>query len=203
MIGKLRGVIDIIEKEFLILDVQGVGYLVFCSTRTLQSLASNREPVNLWIETHVREDHIHLYGFLHHSEQECFRALTTVQGVGAKVALAILGTWNPAQISQALTLQDKAVFTKVSGIGPKLATRIITELKSHQFAAGDIGLPSHEKMSETSSSSSETFQDTLSALINLGYQRQESYRVVSRILNDQPDLTVSQAIRNALKELAK
>ena len=128
MIGKLTGYLDGMGDGFIYLNVRGVGYRVFCSTKTMSSL-NKEEEVSLFIETQVREDHIHLFGFLSASEQEIFNTLTGVQGVGAKVGMAILSSLGLNEISMAVATGDNKAFTRVSGIGPKLATRIVTELK--------------------------------------------------------------------------
>ena len=129
MIGKLKGLIDSYGEDFVILDVGGVGYQVHCSTRTLQMLPSPGEAAVLSIETYVREDQIKLFGFRSDVEREWFRLLQTVQGVGAKVALAVLGTLPPAELANAIALRDKAAVTRTPGVGPKVAERIVTELK--------------------------------------------------------------------------
>jgi len=130
MIGKLKGLVDSTDEGKAIIDVGGVGYLVFSSARTLRDLPSEGQAVELLIETHVREDHIHLYGFLMEEEQQWFKTLITVNGVGTKMALAILSALSPAQLTTAIMAQDKASFTQVSGVGPKLADRLLTELKN-------------------------------------------------------------------------
>src|SRR6202040_2679204 len=129
MIGKLKGVIDAYGEDFVIVDVGGVGYLVHCSARTLQALAGTGEPVVLSIETHVREDQIRLFGFLSDVEREWFRLLQTVQGVGAKVALSVLGTLKPAELATAVAMRDKAMIARAPGVGQRVAERILTELK--------------------------------------------------------------------------
>src|SRR6185369_17965461 len=127
MIGKLKGVIDSYGEDFIILDVHGVGYQVHCSARTLQALPAAGEAATLSIETHVREDAIRLFGFESDVEREWFRLLQTVQGVGAKVALAVLGTLRPADLANAIALRDKAAVARTPGVGPKVAERIVSE----------------------------------------------------------------------------
>src|ERR1700686_3273744 len=127
MIGKLTGVLDSYGEDFIVVDVHGVGYLVHCSARTLQALPGEGEAVTLAIETHVREDQIRLFGFRSDIEREWFRLLQTVQGVGAKVALAVLGTLPPSDLANAIALRDKAAVTRTPGVGPKVAERIVTE----------------------------------------------------------------------------
>src|SRR6202163_729142 len=128
MIGKLKGIIDSYGEDFIIV-VNGVAYLVHCSARTLQALPAPGEPVALAIKTHVREDQIRLFGFLSDVEREWFRLLQTVQGVGTKVALAILGTLKPADLASAIAMRDKAMGARTPGVGPKVAERVVTELK--------------------------------------------------------------------------
>src|SRR3954466_3661748 len=129
MIGKLRGIIDSYGEDWIILDVGGVGYVVSCSTRTLAALPPAGEATVLAIETYVREDQIRLFGFTSDLEREWFRLLQTVQGVGTKVALAVLGTLPPSDLANAIALRDKAAVARTPGVGPKVAERIVTELK--------------------------------------------------------------------------
>src|SRR3954469_1760064 len=129
MIGKLKGIIDSYGEDSIILDVNGVGYLVHCSARTLQELPGVGEPAVLAIETYVREDQIKLFGFMSDTEREWFRLLQTVQGVGAKVALSVLGTLRPSELGTAVAMRDKATVARTPGVGPKVAERIVTELK--------------------------------------------------------------------------
>ncbi|MBL0318583.1 MAG: Holliday junction branch migration protein RuvA [Alphaproteobacteria bacterium] len=138
MIGKLRGLIDSVGEDSVVIDVGGVGYVAFCSANTLRRVPHNGEVI-LWIETHVREDHIHLYGFIDQREREWFRVLTTVQGVGSRTALALLGVLTADDITHALLTQDKTPFTRASGVGPKLAERIVTELKNKAMVATEGG----------------------------------------------------------------
>src|SRR5499427_6189036 len=129
MIAKLAGLVDQVASDSAVIDVGGVGYLAFCSTRTIGNLPPAGAPVTLLIETHVREDHIHLYGFVDAVERDWFRRLTTVQGVGARLALAILSAVAPEDLALALLAQDKAALTRAEGVGPKLAARIVNELR--------------------------------------------------------------------------
>src|ERR671935_24930 len=138
MIGKLKGIIDSYGEDFIVIDVGGVGYLVHCSTRTLQTLPAAGEPVTLSIETHVREDQIKLFGFVSDVEREWFRLLQTVQGVGTKVALSVLGTLKPADLASAIAMRDKAMVARTPGVGPKVAERIVTELKDKAPAYADL-----------------------------------------------------------------
>ena len=138
MIGKLKGIVDSYGEDSIILDVNGVGYLVHCSARTLQSLPAPGEPVVLAIETHVREDQIRLFGFSSDVEREWFRLLQTVQGVGTRVALAVLSTLKPAELASAIAMRDKATVARTPGVGPKVAERIVTELKDKAPAYADV-----------------------------------------------------------------
>ena len=138
MIGKLKGLIDSYGEDYVILDVGGVGYQVHCSARTLQALPSPGEAAVLSIETYVREDQIKLFGFRSDVEREWFRLLQTVQGVGAKVALAVLGTLPPSELANAIALRDKAAVSRTPGVGPKVAERIVTELKDKAPAFANV-----------------------------------------------------------------
>ena len=170
MIGKLKGLIDSYGEDFVILDVGGVGYQVHCSARTLQALPSPGEAAVLSIETYVREDQIKLFGFRSDAEREWFRLLQTVQGVGAKVALAVLGTLPPADLANAIALRDKAAVARTPGVGPKVAERIVTELKDKApaFANVDPALV-HLSGAIDDQRAPRPVTDAISALINLGY----------------------------------
>ncbi len=200
MIGKLRGVVDITTEDHAIIDVGGVGYIVFCSTRTLLALPSRGGQAELIIETHVREDHIHLYGFTSNLELEWFRNLTTVQGIGARIALAILSVLSPDQLITAIASQDKKAFTQISGIGPKLAERLLTELKS-KAKSPIIDISSGTKV--ISSESSGFVNDAISALVNLGYNRSDVYNTVTKLAREQENAPVQELIRLSLRELAR
>ena len=138
MIGKLKGIIDSYGEDFIVLDVNGVGYLVHCSARTLQELPGVGEPAALSIETYVREDQIRLFGFRSDVEREWFRLLQTVQGVGAKVALAVLGTLKPGDLASAIAMRDKAMVARTPGVGPKVAERIVTTLNRQLNRDGSL-----------------------------------------------------------------
>ena len=141
MIAKLAGVVDQIEPDAAVIDVGGVGYLAFCSTRTIGRLPPPGSPARLLIETHVREDHIHLYGFIDAAERDWFRRLTTVQGVGARLALSLLSAVAPEKLGLAILAQDKAALAQAEGVGPRLAARIVNELRDKigGIAARDTG----------------------------------------------------------------
>ncbi len=204
MIGKLSGIIDTIEEGSVLLDVQGVGYIVFASPRTLGALTGHGEPCSLLIDTHVREDHFHLYGFIDKAEQQWFRLLTTVQGVGAKVALSILGVCPPDKLQIAIAAQDKAVVTQADGVGPKLGARIVNELKD-KVGALDTGVIQMRTSKATGADNNNAGidQDAVSALINLGYGRADAFSAVMRVrANDNETGDLQQIIKLALKELS-
>ena len=141
MIARLKGLLDEIGTDWVVIDVSGVGYLVYCPGRVIGNLPGVGQPVALHIETHVREDHIHLYGFSNARARECFRMLTTVQGVGAKVGLAILGTLTVDELTTAIVAQDKAMLSRPDGVGPRLAVRLMTELKDRIVSLGGAFAP--------------------------------------------------------------
>ena len=200
MIARLKGILDEIGDDWAIIDVAGVGYFVFCPGKTLQGLPKIGESVVLHIETHVREDHIHLYGFLTGGEKEWFGRLQSVQGVGAKVALAILSVLTPAELAQAIAGQDKTMIGRASGVGPKLATRIVIELKDKVGAfAGFEAAPTASGGKPGSSAAA----DAVSALVNLGYRQADAMGAVARVNRAQGgDASVEALIRGGLKELA-
>jgi len=196
MIAKLYGLLDSLYDGFLILNVSGVGYRVFCSSRTLGKLPSVGEAVTLFIETQVREDHIHLFGFIDQAEKEWFNVLTNVQGVGAKVALAILSALKPDDLQMALSLGDAKALTNASGVGPKLASRIVSELKGKTTLVGvsfDVSEPT----------SSGVLTEAVSALVNLGYGRSDAGMVVAAILKQNDKIEVGELIRLSLKEIGR
>ena len=206
MIGKLTGIIDNIKNNQLLLDVNGVGYIVFASGRTLSKIGAKGDTCSVLIETNVREDHIHLYGFADAVEQEWFNILTKVQGVGAKVGLAILSVASPNDLSLAIAAQDKAVFTQADGVGPKLGTRIVTELKDK---AGNIDLSPVTQSTLTTVSTNmandedDNTHEALSALVNLGYGRSEAMIAISRARSNlAEDADLGALIKQGLKELS-
>ena len=204
MIGKLSGKIDSISGSHIILDVGGVGYVVACSARTLRNIGAVGDAAVLRIETHVREDAINLYGFADTGEQDWFRLLTTVQGVGAKVALAILGTVSPEQLIQAIAAQDKAALTQADGVGPKLALRLVTELKDkvQAFMASPLRLAASGNAALAVLPPS-LAGDALSALLNLGYRRAEAFAAVAAASQRDPDAKLDALIRASLLNLSR
>jgi holliday junction DNA helicase RuvA len=205
MIGKLKGIIDSYGEDSIILDVNGVGYLVHCSARTLQALPASGEAATLSIETYVREDQIKLFGFASDSEREWFRLLQTVQGVGAKVALAVLGTLKPSELASAIAMRDKAMVARTPGVGPKVAERIVTELKDRAPALADID-PAvvHLAGSLDEKRAPKPVADAVSALINLGYGQPQAAAAIaaaSRAAGEGADTAT--LIRQGLRELAR
>lgn len=206
MIGKLTGVLESSGQDWALVDVQGVGYLAFCSTRTLERAGRPGDGVSLLIETHVREDHIHLYGFADPAERDWFRLLSTVQGVGAKMALAVLSTLSPGDLIRALAAQDKTALTRASGVGPKLAARILAELKDKAgtIALGPAAVANSGANAGTGAAGLEApAGDALSALVNLGYGRSEAFGAVveaRRRLGVEAPLAA--LIKEGLKELS-
>jgi Holliday junction DNA helicase RuvA len=205
MIGRLKGIIDGYGEDYVIVDVNGVGYSVHCSARTLQSLPAQGQPVTLSIETHVREDQIRLFGFLSDVEREWFRLLQTVQGVGVKVALSVLGTLKPADLATAIAMRDKAAVARAQGVGQKVAERIVTELKDKAPAYADVD-PAVVRLagSVDERRAPKPVADAVSALVNLGYgQPQAAAAVATAARGVGEEADVSSLIRLALKELAK
>jgi len=231
VIAKLRGIVDFIGEDSVIIDVNGVGYLVFASRRTLTMLPPKGGEAGLMIETHVREDHIHLYGFADNAEKQWFALLTTVQGVGAKVALALLSVLSPTDLLRALAAQDTTALCRAPGIGPKVATRIVGELKDKaaRLNLGPVAAPAAPAASPAATSSKKSAKsakpvsdvsidtaeaapvvddgavlaDAVSALVNLGYGRSEAFGAVGKAAQQAgEDKTLDTLIRLGLKELS-
>lgn len=202
MIGKLKGLLDSTGDGFLILDVNGVGYRVFCSNKTLAKMPPSGQPAALLIETQVREDHIHLFGFADAAEKSWFALLTTVQGVGAKVGLAILSVLSSEELAMAIASGDAKTLSRANGVGPKLAVRIVTELKGKTGAAlcaAGTDTPSGEVLQGTNSA----VNDAVSALVNLGYARMDAAMAVSKVYKKLGEKApVGSLIREALKDFA-
>ena len=204
MIGKLKGTVDSFGTDWVIVDVGGVGYQVHCSGRTLDQLPHEGEPVTLAIETHVRETEIKLFGFRADIEREWFRLLQNVQGVGARVALAILSTLTPGDLASAIALQDKAAVARAPGVGPKVAGRIVSELKDKAPAMG--GQPADVAQFQASVGdglAGSAVQDAVSALQNLGYSSQQASLAVAAAVREAGEGAESaKLIRLGLKELS-
>jgi len=200
MIALLKGLVDQVGDDWAIIDVNGVGYLVACSSRTLAKLQVGT-AIRLHVDTWVREDAIQLYGFADIAERDWFRLLTTVQGVGAKVGLALLSAAPPDQILRAIAAQDKAVLTQASGVGPKLAQRIMSELKDK---VGGLSLGSSVVMASTAAAGNSALEDAVSALVNLGYRRLDAFEAAGAAMAELGDGALeTQVIRVALKRLGK
>ena len=200
MIAMLAGTVEQAAAEGVVVDVNGVGYLVFASARTLARVPARGQPIKLLVETHVREDHIHLYGFADDAERGWFRLLTTVQGVGAKLALALLGVLSPDALATAIMAQDKSALTRADGVGPKLAQRIAIELKDKVggimlgpgAASGALAAPKGPAA------------DAVSALVNLGYSRSDAFSAVNEAAKQLGEAAkIDALIRAGLKELAR
>ena len=204
MIAKLTGRLDTTADDAAVIDVGGVGYLVLCSSRTLASLGAPGDMVSVVIETHVREDHINLYGFGDDGERDWFRALMSVQGVGAKVALAILSAVEAAMLATSIAAQDYARLTQAGGVGPKLAKRIVLELKDRVPAlalgsAATIGLAVESMAADRGPT-----RDAVSALVNLGYQRTDAFTAVSAAAAQLAEnAAVEDLIKGGLVELGR
>lgn len=204
MIGKLKGIIDSHNMDHIIMDVSGVGYVVFCSSRVLQSLPSAGERAEIFTEMLVRENEIRLIGFASAAEQGYFRLLTQVQGVGPKMALSILGTLTLGELGSALATADKAMIARASGVGPKVAARIVTELKDRipAFEGVDLSIP-HASGNSAPLSAGATL-DAVSALQNLGYGLTQAQSAVGKVVKELgEDASAQSLIRAALKELAQ
>jgi holliday junction DNA helicase RuvA len=205
MIGKLKGVIDSYGEDFVVLDVGGVGYVVHCSARTLQALPGEGEPAVLSIETYVREDQIRLFGFLSDVEREWFRLLQTVQGVGARVALSVLGTLKVADLASAVAMRDKAMIARSPGVGPKVAERIVTELKDKAPAFANID-PAVIRLSGAvdEKRAPQPVADAISALVNLGYGQPQAAAAIAAAARDAGEgADTGRLIRLGLRELSK
>jgi len=200
MIAKLSGTLDSVGDSWAVIDVGGVGYYVFCAGRTLTALPAPGTSISLEIETVVREDQFHLYGFLDAHEREWFRLLRKVQSVGAKMALAILNLLSPEDLSLAIAARDRAALTRVSGVGPKLADRLLTELQDKAPVDGAaVALGGGSSMGAPQGSPT---GDAVSALVNLGYRQSEAFGAVAgaaRQLGD--DASIEVLIQAGLKEL--
>jgi Holliday junction DNA helicase RuvA len=200
MIAQLTGRVDALSDGACVIDVGGVGYLVQASARTLSALPQAPALTKVLIETHVREDAIILYGFADTAERDWFRLLTTVQGVGGKVALAILSALSPRDLISAIAAGDKTSLTRAPGVGPRLAVRLLTELRDKTGA-----MPSSPGVIYTPVAAAATpADDALSALVNLGYRRPEAQQAIARVLERLGDsATLDALIRDSLKELAQ
>jgi holliday junction DNA helicase RuvA len=198
MIGKLSGIVDSIAEDHAILDVGGVGYLVHCPSSTLSRLAVGA-PAALMIETKVSEDAIRLYGFIGAEEREWFRLLQSVQNVGARVALNVLSALSSRDLQRALALSDKTAIGRAQGVGPKLALRIVTELKDKAPSmmlrgAGDDAVAVAPRGPEA---------DAVSALVKLGYSASQAAESVARVTRDLGESPANVLIRESLRAMGR
>ena len=199
MIAQLTGRVEALEEGRCIVDVNGVGYLVHASTRTLAALPGPPEVARLLVETHVREDAILLYGFADSAERDWFRLLTTVQGVGGRVALSVLSALSPRDLIAAIASGDRASLTRAPGVGARLAVRLLTELRDKAGA-----MPSAPGFVMPSPVAPGIGEDAISALLNLGYRRPEVQPVVARAIERLGDpAQLDTVIRESLKDLAQ
>ena len=220
MIGRLRGRVDYKAHDHFLLDVSGVGYLIFCSERTLSEIPGNGEFTTIYTDLLVREDLLQIFGFLSQVEKEWYRLLMSVQGVGAKASLAILSALGEDGVSRAIALGDWTSVKSAKGIGPKTAQRVVNELKDK--AAHVMSLVPHkvgnqeEKVSDAdiieriddnpsinlAISNNSAQDDALSALQNIGYTTSDAAAAVAKILNQSSDLGTEELIRSSLKMLS-
>ncbi|MDB5361353.1 MAG: Holliday junction branch migration protein RuvA [Rhodospirillales bacterium] len=207
MIVRLSGLVDDVGLDGVMLDVQGVGYQIQVSTRTRAALPAKGEAASLLTEMQIREDHWGLFGFIDRAERDWFRTLTTVQGVGGRVALAILSVLSPEQLTRAILAQDKVSLARADGVGPKLAARLVTELKdkaaAHGLAAGPAPVGTAMSLPPVAADLSGPAEDAISALVNLGYRRPDALGAVATAQRKLGDgVGVTDLIRAGLKEIA-
>lgn len=204
MIARLKGLVDSRGEDWVVLDVGGVGYIAHCPARTLARLPSPGEAASLYIETMVREDAIALYGFSEGAERDWFRLLLAIQGVGARVALGVLSALSPDQLARAIAAQDRAALTRAPGVGPKLAARMLVELKDKAVPTGDMAAFTAAANAPAAERASGPAADAVSALVNLGYGRSEAFAAVARAARDLGAAAeVGALVRAALKEFAQ
>jgi Holliday junction DNA helicase RuvA len=202
VIAKLAGLVDHLEPDAAVVDVNGVGYRAFCSTRTVSRLPPVGSPVRLLVETHVREDHIHLYGFIDAAERDWFRLLTTVQGVGARLALSILSAVAPESLGLAILAQDKLALTQAEGVGPRLGARIVNELRDK--VGGLAGPEPSTSIPKAPITYPRATADAISALENLGVGRTEALGAVAAAARKLGGEAAADAlIKVGLEELAR
>lgn len=194
MIGKLKGIVDSIFSDYIILDVGGVGYMIYCNSKLLSNIMIG-ETYSLFIDTHVREDHIHLFGFLNLEEKETYILLQTVNGVGSRMAMQILSTLPLSELHNAITSLNKDILRTVSGVGLKLAERLIIELKDKIKNK----YPHIVNQSEITNHDIEKYNDAISALCNLGIQKNDAQNNIALILKKDPNISLSDLITKALQ----
>jgi Holliday junction DNA helicase RuvA len=201
MIGKLRGKLDEVSRDHVTVDVGGVGYLVFVSTSTISKMPVIGSEISLKIFMQVREDDISLYGFLTDEEKNWFHRLISVKGIGPRMGLVILSHLAPNDLLNAILSRDIKMFQNISGVGKKIAERIVTELKDNKaILAGpqDIDVSGASNLPQDS-----TFNDAILALNSLGYNNSECYKACYKIYTGDPSISLSELMKNTLKELSK
>lgn len=204
MIGKLSGIVDSIYDDYLILDVNGIGYRVFCSSKVLSTNINIGSKVTFYIETIVKEDSITLFGFKNIKEKECFNTLCKVSGVGNKVALKIMGVAEVDEIICGIINSDKNIFCRAPGVGSKVALRIITELQNSLFVKGYENIKlnnSLENNTNLDNSNKQIILDAISALEGLGYQKSYVRNIVLNIISEKPYLTLESVVTESLKKI--
>lgn len=201
MIRKLKGILDSVDNNSVVIDVMGVGYHVFCSSNTITKLPELGKELSLLIDTQVREDYIHLYGFISTEEKQAFTELTKVNGVGNKMALNVLSAITPYDLKIAISAGDKAVLQRVPGVGPKLAVRIVTELKGKEHAINASETSFGQNTAK--SGSSQAKEDAISALVSLGYSRSDAYITINKLTALNDNISLDALIKASLKELTK
>ena len=203
MIGKLKGVIDSISDDHCIIDVAGVGYAVHCPSRTLLAMKLG-ESRSIITHLLVKEDQLTLFGFESFDEKSCFLNLQIVQGVGAKMALSILNNLDPAQITNAIIAEDTSAFRQISGIGPKLAGRIVNELKSRKdlFISSHLTSDTPINQSNKGSATKAVVHDVISALANLGFSRSDAFPIVQQLYAANENISFDELVKNSLSKLS-
>lgn len=204
MIGKLSGIIDSIYEDYIILDVNGVGYRVFCSSKTLNTDINVGSKIIFYIETVVKEDSITLFGFKTIKEKDCFNTLCKVSGVGNKMALKIMSIADVDEIIKGIIMSDKNLFCKAPGVGSKVALRIITELQNSSFVRGYENIKFTKTLNNDINSKNDNNQivlDAISALEGLGYQKSHVRGIIMNILSEKPYLTLESIITESLKKI--
>ena len=205
MIGKLRGVVDSVGPDFVVIDVHGVGYVAHCSAKTLEGLPRKGEAATLFVETQLRDDQIRLVGFLSEAEREWFRLMLTVQGVGSKVALSVLGTLSPQELASAVAAGDKAMVSRAPGVGPKVAARLCAELKDRLPALSDLDAKVVQLAAGLGDRvAAKPAAEAVSALVNLGYGQAQAFAAIARIMAEAGEgAATANLIRLGLRELAR
>jgi Holliday junction DNA helicase RuvA len=205
MIGKLRGVVDSFGADFVVIDVHGVGYVAHCSAKTLEALPPKGEAATLFTETQIRDDQLRLVGFGSEAEREWFRLMLTVQGVGSKVALSVLGTLSPKELGSAVAAGDKAMVARAPGVGPKVAARICAELKDRLPALSDLDAKVVRLAAGLGEGvAAKPAAEAVSALVNLGYGQAQAMAAVARIAAEAGEgAGAASLIRLGLRELAR